>query len=139
MILVTLRLILSSVACPGKLATSLFGRNWLPSIQQEGGCLGQRDLGLWLCCPAAAYSALPRGAGTKKAASQGDRVWAFVDLFDDLSHNDPESSLLCGLMLVFIPHGLLRNSVLHLVDLCIQERRSLIDFSSYNKNKLLSL
>lgn len=43
-------------------------------------------------------------------------------------------------MLVFIPHSLLRNSVLYVMDLCIQERHSLIDFlSSYNKSKSLSL
>lgn len=29
---------------------------------------------------------------------------------------------------MFIPQGLLRNSVLYVTDLCVQERRSLIDF-----------
>lgn len=55
--------------------------------------------------------------------------WDLSVFSDDLIHNDPEArAALWGEMLVFTPRGLLGNSLLYVMDLCVQEGRSSIDF-----------
>lgn len=91
---------------------------------------------------AAAYSAHPCGElGPKQQLHKMTVSWAFVRLLDDPSRTDPEAcTSVWGWMHVFIPLGLLRDSVLYVMNLCSQERCSLTDFlSNYNKNKSLCL